>query len=280
MKRFEDHIKNRLKNHRSPVDTDALWNSISEDIPKGEERKKRGLFFLFIFGLGITGGIIFIYSNPSYQKELATYFHTNAHTLPLAEDIYYENNVDFQHYDMMPPVSGNHSTDEIHHQGMQPSTFDKIIPIKQSLNTSVFPNIFFNNDNDNNKIEQEDNSLIFASQYSSSKAEIVTIPIKETTNAMSQELLAAVDLLDAEVVAIEESTENIKNIVISNDDDGNEKEGKPGSKERKKVKVALGFTTGYSSSKAKFSTDLAKFNYYASKRSRLEEHKGDRKSVV
>ena len=37
MNRFEDHINKKLKNHASSVDTDALWNSIADDIPKEKE---------------------------------------------------------------------------------------------------------------------------------------------------------------------------------------------------------------------------------------------------
>ena len=256
MNNFENHIKRKLKNHKSSVDTDALWNSISEDIPKEEDRKKRGAFFFFLFGLGIAGGMIFIYSNPSYQNDLAAYFYNNATDTPLlTEDIYYENNMNFQHDDMMPPMFGHHVSDNN-------DVENKLIASKYINTQASFPTLFSNTnkeDNINNTtIPALPNSLL---QAKTEEESITTI--KEIAAIESHEWLASVDLLDAQVFAMNDLDE-IENIFIDEEEIVKEKE---------KVKMAIGFTTGYSSSKSNFSADLAKHKYYAVKRGKSEEHK-------
>lgn len=71
MSSFEEHINKKVKNHPTEVDTDALWNSIKEDIPK-EKDKRRGIFFLFlILGLSIIGGITMISKDSISEDSLA-----------------------------------------------------------------------------------------------------------------------------------------------------------------------------------------------------------------
>jgi hypothetical protein len=265
MNRFEDHIKRKIKNHSSPLDTDALWNSISGDIPKEEDRKKRGVFFLFLFGLGIIGGMTFIYSNPASQNELANYFYNNLNTPLIAEDIYYENNMDFQHNDMMPPMFGHHISDnnDVERKLVASKHIKSVQP--SFINTVIFSTLFLNK----KKEEKIDHTTIFALQNSLIQSKIeeeLSIALKEITAIKSHESLASVDLLDAEVLAMND--EEIENISID------KYEEEEIEKEKKKVKMAIGFTTGYSSSTSIFSTDLAKYNYYARSRSNREEQKG------
>jgi hypothetical protein len=263
MNNFEDHIKRKLKNHTSPVDTDALWNSISEDIPKEEERKKRGIFFLFLFGLGIAGGMMFIYSNLSYQGELAHYFHKKTDTPLLAEDIHYENNMNSRHDDMMPPNFGYHVFDN--NIASKLVTSNRIESTQASfINTVIFSTLSIEKD----EIREGNSTNTFTSKSIAHQIEEPTTIAKEiiATVVQTNKSLMPVDLLDAEVFAMDDET--IEKIVIEE-----YKEEEEVEKEKKKVKMAIGFTTGYSSSKSSFSTDLNKYEYYAIKRSNLEEHK-------
>ncbi len=57
---FEEHIRKNLLNHPTEVDTDALWDSICDDIPNGKDQKKRGgIFFIFLIGLMSLGTVLF-----------------------------------------------------------------------------------------------------------------------------------------------------------------------------------------------------------------------------
>lgn len=255
MNNFEDHIKKRLKNHTSQVDTDALWNSISEDIPKEEERKKRGIFFLFFLGLGIAGVIISMYANSFYQ---------NITTSLIAEDIYYERNMNYQHNDMMPPTF-DYQIDDSNNQELLSSVSSHVDAPTSYSNESIFSNIDLGA-NEYTKSNNTDIIIPVRNTFVPVQKQELLIAKEETKTIPSHEWLKAVDLLDAEVLAMNDP-ELLEDITI-------EKESKEVTKDKKKVTIALGFTSGYSSSKSNFSTDLSKFKYYAIKRGNLEKHKG------
>ncbi len=77
MSNFEEHIRRKLGHYPSEVDTNALWESIKEDIPKEEDKKKRVIFFFWLFGLGLFGGMAswWLYQNNGTQ--LANQVHTD-----------------------------------------------------------------------------------------------------------------------------------------------------------------------------------------------------------
>ncbi len=90
---FEEHIRRNLNNHHSEVDTDALWNSIKDDIPTEKEDKRRRFLFFFTL-ISVSLGSIFILSQGDLDDP--TYLSTKVEiTTPSISSIEkYIDNVD------------------------------------------------------------------------------------------------------------------------------------------------------------------------------------------
>ncbi len=53
---FDDHIKNKLKRYETPVDTDALWESVSSEMEEKKKDRRWTVLFFFLGSLIIASG--------------------------------------------------------------------------------------------------------------------------------------------------------------------------------------------------------------------------------